>query len=147
MIIREYTLKDKKQIIKMVSDILGCLFNGNPEQFEYVKEFNKRKNYIKYLVAETQGEEEKIIATMALRKEDDKTLRLKRMYVRAGYRKRGIAQKMFSQLIDFAKQQGYKKILFSAYPVMENANRFFKRNKFNEINSEPEEQFHFIREL
>ena len=93
MQIREYKQADKKEIVDMVSDILGRLFNGNPAGFEYVKEFRMKKNYIKYLVAETQGQDKKIIATMALRKESDDTVRLKRMYVRKAYRKRGIAQK------------------------------------------------------
>ncbi len=147
MKIRNYKFSDKKQIIEMVSEILECIFNGDPTGFEYVKEFNIKKDYIKYLVAETQGNPKKIIATMALKKINKNTVRLKRMYVRKGYRRRGIAQKMLNQLIEFAKQKGYKKMIFSSYSIMENANRFNKKNKFKEFEAKPIEQIHVVKEL
>ena len=57
MIIREYTTLDKKQVIELVSNILGGIFNGEPTKFEYIKEFNVTKYYLIYLLAETEGKE------------------------------------------------------------------------------------------
>ena len=145
MIIREYKTSDKKQVIKMVSEILGNIFNGDPTKMEYIKEFNVTKDYIVYLIAETEGEERNITATQALKKIDNETVRLKRMYVHPGYRGRGIAQKMLDLLVKFAKKKGYKKMLFSLYPVMKNARRFNKKNGFLEIDRNPKEQIHLIK--
>ncbi|MDP3027409.1 MAG: GNAT family N-acetyltransferase [Nanoarchaeota archaeon] len=145
MIIREYNPSDKKQVIKMVSEILGNVFNGDPTELAYIKEFNVTKDYITYLIAETKGEERKIIATQALKKIDKETVRLKRMYVHPYYQGRGIAQKMLDLLVKFAKKKGYKKMLFSLYPVMENARRFNKKNGFVEIEGNPKEQIHLVK--
>ena len=147
MIIREYNPSDKKQVIKMVSEILGNIFNGDPTKMEYIKEFDATKDYILYLIAETEGEEKNIIATQALKKIDNETVRLKRMYVHPNYRGRGIAQKILNQLIKFAKKKGYKKMIFSLYPVMENARRFNKKNGFIEIDGNPKEQIHLVKYL
>jgi len=131
----------------MVSEILGNIFNGDPTKMEYIKEFDATKDYILYLIAETEGEEKNIIATQALKKIDNETVRLKRMYVHPNYRGRGIAQKILNQLIKFAKKKGYKKMIFSLYPVMENARRFNKKNGFIEIDGNPKEQIHLVKYL
>ena len=89
----------------------------------------------------------KIIATMALKHINPTIIRLKRMYVAREYQKRGIAQKMLNKLILFAKEQGYKKLILSTYPIMTNAQAFYKRNKFKEFDAKPEEQIHVVKEL
>lgn len=142
MRIREYKKSDKEEIIEMVKNILGDIFNGDPNEFRVLKEFDVTKDYLKYLVAETQGEDRKIIGTMALKKIDSKTVRLKRMYVKPEYRGRGIAQKMLDRLVKFAKEKGYKKILLHTYPVMENAMRFYKKNGFAESTGDDPNQIH-----
>jgi len=147
MRIRQYKPSDKKQIMEMVAEILGNIFNGDPNQFKVLKEFHVTKNYLLYLVAETQGQDGKIIGTMALKKINNNTVRLKRMYVRAEYRRRGIAQKLLTQIIDFAKQNRYKKILLHTYPTMRNAQRFHKRNGLAETTGRDHEQIHVVRWL
>lgn len=147
MKIRKYKLEDKEQIMEMVAEVLGNIFNGDPTQFELVKEFNITKDYLLYLVAETQGIDKKIIGTMALKKIDNETVRLKRMYVRIGYGRRGIAQKLLNQLIKFAREEGYKKILLHTYPTMKNAHKFYKRNGFIITTGDDPEQIHVVKDL
>lgn len=147
MKIRKYKPEDKEQIIEMVSEILGNIFNGDPTQFKVLKEFNITKNYVLYLVAETQGSEKRIIGTMALKKIDNETVRLKRMYVRKEYRKRGISQKLLNEIIKFAREKGYKKILLHTYPTMKNAHKFHKRNGFVETTGDDPEQIHVAKYL
>ena len=144
MKIREYKPSDKKQIKEMVSNILSRIFNGEPAQFEYIREFNSNKNYIKFLVAEIDS---KVIATMGIKKIDKETVRLKRMYVAREYQRRGIAQKLLNQLIQIAKEKKYKKMILSTYSVMEHANAFYKRNGFKEFNGKPIEQIHVMKWL
>ena len=144
MKIREYKSSDKKPIVEMVSNILSRVFNGDPTKFEYIKEFNSNKNYIKFLVAEIDN---KVIATMGLKKIDKEIVRLKRMYVAREYQRRGIAQKLLNQLIKIAKQKGYKKMILSTYPTMEHANIFYKKNGFKEFEAKPVEQIHVMKRL
>jgi len=147
MKIRDYKKSDKEEIIEMVKGILGDIFNGDPNKFKVLKEFDVTKDYIKYLVAETQGEGRKIIGTMTIKKINNKIVRLKRMYVRPDYRGRGIAQKMLDILVKFAKQKGYKKMLLHTYPIMENAMRFYKKNGFVESTGDDPEQIHVEKVL
>ena len=147
MKIREYKSEDKEQIIEMVSEILECIFNGDPTQFKVLKEFNITKDYVLYLVVEIQGNEKKIVGTMALKKMDKEEVRLKRIYVRKEYRKRGIAQKLLNQLVKFAKESGYKKILLHTYPTMKNAHKFYKKNGFIVTTGKDPEQIHVVKDL
>lgn len=144
MKIREYTKNDKKEVVKMVSNILEEMFNGDPTEFKLIKEFNVTKDYIYYIVVVIGG---KIIGTGALKKLNDDDVRLKRMYVMTDYRKRGTAQKILNQLIQHAKKQKFKQILFHTYPIMENARRFHKRNGFIETTGKDPEQIHLIKKL
>ena len=144
MEIRRYTKEDKEEITKMVSEILREMFNGNPEEFKILKEFNVTKDYIYYLVVVIG---KKIVGVGALKKLKDRKVRIKRLYVMEDYRRRGIAQKILNQLIRFAREQNFKQILFNTYPTMEHARRFHKRNGFVEIISNDPYQIHLAEKL
>jgi len=144
MEVRDYQPKDKKEIIEMVASILSRMFSGDPEDFQIVKEFNSNKDYIKYLVLVIDG---KIVATGALKKMTTEEVRLKRLYVGREYQRRGLAQKLLNELIAFAKTKGYKRMLFSSYPVMENARKFNKMNGFKETTGKDPEQIHLVKQL
>jgi GNAT superfamily N-acetyltransferase len=147
MIIRDYKPRDKEKVLGMVEGILQNMFNGDPAGFRLIKEFDVTKDYIKYIVTETLGEEGKIIGTMALRKIDNQTVRLKRMYVRPEYQGQGIAQKMLDNLVKFAKEKGYKRMLLHTYPIMERAMKFYKRNGFVESTGDDPEMIHVEKAL
>ncbi len=144
MKIRKYKSSDKEEIYEMVAEILGNIFNGDPTQFKLLKEFRIKKDYLLFLVVEIDG---KIVGTMALKKINKETVRLKRMYTRKEYTGRGIAQKLLNHLIDFSKKNNYKKILLHTYPIMKNANRFYKKNGFVETTGDDPEQIHVAKYL
>lgn len=144
MKIRKYKSADRQEVLDMVSEVLGDIFNGDPHQFKLLKEFRIRKDYLSFLVAEVDGE---IVGTMALKKIRDRKVRLKRMYVRRGYERRGIAQKLLDNLIDFAREKGYEKMILSTYPIMENAHRFYKKNGFVETTGDDPEMIHVVKDL
>ena len=144
MKIRDYTVNDKKKVIELVSGILVEIFNGDPKKFKVLREFDKTKDYVLFLVAEINGN---IIGTMALKKIDKETVRLKRMYVRTEYRRKGIAQKLLDQVVTFAKENGYKRMVLSTYSIMENARAFYNRNNFVETEGKDPEQIHVVKEL
>jgi GNAT superfamily N-acetyltransferase len=144
MEVRDYKPKDKKEIIEMVSSILGRMFSGDPEDFQIVKEFNSNKDYVKYLVLIIEG---KVVATGALKRINKDEVRLKRLYVGREYQRRGLAQKILNELISFAKTKKYKRMFFSSYPVMENARKFNKINGFKETTGKDPEQIHLVKQL
>ena len=144
MKIRNYSPGDKEEVVEMITDVLGSVFNGNPRSFKLLKEFSKKKFYILYLVAIIDG---KIVGTMALKKVNGEIVRLKRMYVRKGYEGRGIAQKLLNEIVKFATANGYKKLVLHIYPIMSNANRFMRKNGFVEDKGDDPEQIHVVKNL
>lgn len=144
MKIRDYCEADKEEIVEMVKEILTGIFDGDPTQFKILKEFSIKKDYIKYLVAEIDG---KVTGTIALKKIDDETVRLKRIYVRKGYEHRGIAQKLLDELMKFAKDSGYKKVLLHTYPIMQGANKFHEKNGFVPTTGKDPEMIHVVKYL
>ena len=144
MDIRKYVENDKKEVVEVVLEILEEMFNGEPAEFEILKEFDVTKDYIKYLVAVDEGN---IIATGALKKLSDDEVRLKRMYVASEYRGRGTAQKILDQLMLFAKEQGFKQVIFSTYPIMKDARKFHKKNGFMETENEDPYKTHLLKKL
>jgi len=144
MIIRNYQPSDKRKVKEMVAEVLEGIFNGDPHQFKILNEFRTKQNYILYLIAENDGE---LIGTMALKKINSNTVRLKRMYVKKGHERKGVAQKMLDETIKFAKKNKYKKILLSTYPIMKNANRFHKKNGFIEARGKDSDQIHVMKDL
>lgn len=144
MKIRNYKSTDRPEVLNMVSEVLGDIFNGDPHQFKLLKEFRVKKDYLSFLVAEVDG---RVVGIMALKKVDNEKVRLKRMYVRKGYERRGIAQKLLDNLIDFARDKGYEKMILSTYPIMENAHRFYKKNGFVETTGDDIEMIHVVKYL
>ncbi|MFA5061352.1 MAG: GNAT family N-acetyltransferase [Candidatus Pacearchaeota archaeon] len=144
MKIRKYKPVDRQEVLNMVSEVLGDIFNGDPHQFKLLKEFRVKKDYLSFLVVEV---DKRVVGTMALKKIDNKTVRLKRMYVRKGYEGRGIAQKLLDNLVNFAREKGYEKMILSTYPIMENAHRFYKKNGFVETAGEDPERVHVMKYL
>lgn len=152
MKIRDYKDKDKDKVLRMVKRILLDVFDGDPAEFAVLKEFDVKENYIKYLVIENEeqplGERRSsVIATMALKRVDKDTVRLKRMYVNPVYQNTGLSQKLFDLLVDYAKKRNYKRMLLHIYPIMDKAYKFFERNNFKETTGKDPDQIHVVKEL
>lgn len=76
-----------------------------------------------------------IIGSGAIRKLDDETAELKRMWFKKEYRGRGWGSKLAQQLIAFAKEQGYKKICLDVWKpeYQEAAVNLYKKLGFYEV--------------
>ena len=84
---------------------------------------------------------------MALKKIGKDVVQLKRMYVREGYEGRGIARSIVEEIVQFAKKEGYKKMILKIYPTMKNARNFLKKNNFREFDGEDEELIYSVKKL
>ena len=73
------------------------------------------------------------IACAGIRKLDDETAELKRMFVRLEYRGQNIAQQMLVMAIDLAKKMNYKRIRLDTLPSMKAAQKLYTAFGFYEI--------------
>jgi putative acetyltransferase len=76
-----------------------------------------------------------VIGSGALRKLDDKTAEIKRLWLLEAYHGQGIGYRLLSQLIDFAREQGYIRIRLQTSPEQVRALDFYRKVGFREISS------------
>jgi GNAT superfamily N-acetyltransferase len=78
---------------------------------------------------------QEIVGTTAIRnlKEIESTCELKRMYVRMGFRRLGIGQKLLDTAIDFAKSVGYSRLVLDSSKILNAARTLYLKNGFVDI--------------
>jgi len=77
--------------------------------------------------------DDKAIGCIALKKNDDTSCELKRLYVIPEYRKHNIGNILVKKIIDDAKEIGYKTIFLDTLPFLETAIYMYKKYGFTEI--------------
>jgi GNAT superfamily N-acetyltransferase len=60
-------------------------------------------------------------------------MRIKRMYVRKGFRRLGIGQKLLDTAIDFAKGVGYSRMVLDSSRILNEARALYIKNGFVDI--------------
>jgi len=76
---------------------------------------------------------EQVIGSGALRKLDDRTAELKRMWLLEAYHGQGIGYRLIMQLFDFAREKGYSHIRLQTSPEQDRALEFYRKVGFYEI--------------
>lgn len=83
-----------------------------------------------------------LIGSGAIRKWDETTAELKRMWLLEEYHGRGIGYQLITRLFDFARAQRYKRIILQTGSEQSRAVKFYRRLGFVEIptyNNQPNE--------
>ena len=76
---------------------------------------------------------EAIVGTGAIRRIDDRTCELKRMWFLRPYRGRGFGRAMADQLLEFARISGYERVRLDTSPQLAAATRLYERLGFEPI--------------
>ena len=87
-------------------------------------------------------DDERVIGSGAIRKWDDTTAELKRMWLLEDYHGRGIGYQLITRLLDFARTRGYRRIILQTGLEQSRAVKFYRRVGFVEIptyHDQPEE--------
>jgi putative acetyltransferase len=78
-------------------------------------------------------DEERVVGTGAIRRLDEQTCELKRMWFLPAYRGKGFGAKMTEMLFEFASGAGYKRVRLDTIPELAAANRLYHRLGFYAI--------------
>ena len=77
----------------------------------------------------------KLAGCIGLKKNDEKSCELKRLYVREEFRRAGIGKTLVEKIISDAKEIGYDRIFLDTFLFLESAIRMYKRLGFCETES------------
>ena len=132
----------KRIILKVAFGIFGWdgTLEDSTRQLETSGEFDDldhvRSHYFDndglFLVALSDGGP---IGSGALRKLDDRTAELKRMWLLEDYHGQGIGYQLITRLFDFARARGYTRIVLQTGREQTRALAFYQRVGFHEIPS------------
>jgi ribosomal protein S18 acetylase RimI-like enzyme len=81
----------------------------------------------RFLVAMIQGE---VVGTAAIRRLQDGDCELKHLYVRDSHRRQGLASALVMGLLNFVKQQEYRRIWLEIRPYMRETSKVYSRYGF-----------------
>jgi putative acetyltransferase len=76
---------------------------------------------------------QQVVGTGAIRRLDDQTCELKRLWLLPAYRGRGHGLRMLRQLLDFAIAAGYQRVRLDTAPEMKAANQLYQHLGFYPI--------------
>ena len=90
---------------------------------------------------------DRIVGTVGIKNETDKSALLRRLFVDKAYRKKGLGKNLLEKAIDVCKTKGYEKIVFRATDRMKDAMRLLEKNGFEKMETLEISGFHIHKYL
>jgi putative acetyltransferase len=134
LVVRAYDVRDRAVVMRLVGDVLAehgfTLAMGGLEQDLGEAHERYAGGRAGFWVAEIAGE---VVGTVAVRpkpEKDDRTCEVKRLYLRADQRGRGLGQALYEHAERFARQAGYERIWLDSSRRFAKAYKLYARNGF-----------------
>lgn len=134
MKIRKYKKSEEGKVKEMIQSVLDGIYPNNQK----IKEWEDFSKYSIIYVAEENG---KIIGSVAIKKVDENTAKLKRMYVDAQSQRKGIGQELLNKVLDYCKKNRFKEIVLTTYAEMASAVKFYQKNGFDIVKNPTDKYF------
>ena len=140
----------------LIREYLDALVEEQPNFREYLMQQNYEQELLhpeeKYGMPEGRLylllADDQPAGCIGLRKLDRESCEIKRLYVRPQYRNHGLAELLVQQILDDARQIGYRRILLDTFPFLQTAIRLYRRHGFYEIpsyNGTPMKELVYLR--
>jgi GNAT superfamily N-acetyltransferase len=89
-----------------------------------------------FWVVELTNGSRRIVGTFGIECHDSDTTELRRMYIDAGWRGRGLAQRMLHRSEEMARELGFSRMIVSTANIQRAALRFYTKSGFKRVRSE-----------
>ena len=129
--LRPYEPRDRATVTSLIGDVLTehgfSLGMGGLERDLAEAHERYAAEGTGFWVAEIDGE---VVGTVAIRRKDGPTCELKRLYLRADQRGRGLGQALYAHAERFARDAGYERIWLDSSRRFARAHELYARNGF-----------------
>lgn len=129
--IRRFSVSDAKQVKGLISEIMAREFHEAQNAYPVQDLDDISSHYGRlgeaFFVAYSNG---KVIGTVAIKKEDERTAFLRRLFVSAPFRNQRLGAKLIRHAISFCDEVGYEEVIFKTTSRMEGANKTCQRCGF-----------------
>lgn len=138
-----FTRSDEEKVLNLWKKI--CIDEHGFYEWESYLNETHHEEYIVFFVVK-DSDSDKVLGTIALSKIDDNAVELKRLYVDPDSRGKGVAKLLLETVMNYAKENSYKKVILETYVRFEIAVAFYRKNEFKEVNRINEKIF-FEKEI
>ena len=129
--IRRFQEGDQKLVHELIHQIMNAEFHEDKDAYptEDIEDVPKSYGGLgeAFFVA-LNGD--KLIGTVAIKKEDDRVALLRRLFVASDYRKQQIGVRLVDRALQFCDEVGYKEVIFRTTSRMEGAARLCQKRGF-----------------
>lgn len=126
----ERTNSENEDFRKLVFELENHLTCADERAHSECKQYNKLESIQHVIVI---YKDKKAIGCGAIRKYDQDTIEIKRMFVSENIREKGVATKILIELETWAKELGYKKSILETGTMLPEAIGLYKKNNYIQI--------------
>ncbi len=131
--IRRWTKGDSEAVLKLIVDIMDKEFQDAKHAYpmEDVEAIDKAYSAIgeAFFVA-VDKKSQQVIGTVAVKKEDERTALLRRLFVSSNYRNQKVGRSLVGRALEFAREVGYHEMIFKTTSKMSGAIELCRKNGF-----------------
>lgn len=135
MVIRKCQEEDKERVsdfLKSIFKEMGWEITPEDKLEDPIEYFNSPQGAL--LIVEDNNQ---IIGSSGLLSLNSTTCLLKRFYIRADFRGKGVSMKLLKNTLEMAKKMGFKRIVLDVSRNNKRAIKFYQKNSFNLFKTEP----------
>jgi len=148
-----------KEIKELFKEYTDMLIDGDPVFARYLdmQNYNDELEDLKEKYGEPHGRlylalcDGKAAGCIALKRNDDKSCELKRLYVRSAFRGKKLGKILAQKIVEEAKKAGYQRIYLDTLPCLVSAIKLYRELGFVEIpkyNDSPmENSIYMVKEI
>lgn len=131
IMVRRFALGDAAPVIELITQIMSQEFGEAKAAYPTEDIQNIQTSYgalgEAFLVA---SDEDKIVGTIGVKKEDDRVALMRRLFVASAYRRRNIGRQLIENAVQFCGEVGYQEVVFKTTSKMVQAIELCKKCGF-----------------
>jgi len=131
--IRKFQKQDTQEVKRLINDIMHSEFADvlgafPPDDLENIFDYYGKAGEAFFVALR----ENKIIGSIGVKKEDDRTALIRRIFVFPDFRGHHVGGELLGKALSFCKEVGYQEIIFKTTSKMKDAIKLFEDNGFHE---------------